>query len=374
MAENKAWHWPDKLTQVNWSQVTVASNSGWARLLSEDTGMKVHLPVEADLVRRFRGVGDGDYDMVPGYSSETAQMLASDKAFAGEPPFAVGIVWAYSKSNSGFIVNGNVPIRTPHDIRPGTKMVDVSSFLSTRFYQALLAWAEVKQADIDWVPAHSTPEVAELVASGKAAIAYATPHSNTARTAARGPAGIHWIELNAEEDPEGAARFSEVYPLAQFGVIPEGAEANAAGTWGTESINYFLATASADTGLIYRLAKWFDENYDRFAPMHPDNRFRSRQVLLKGLVHTFIPLHPGLISYLDEKGLWTEAHARRESGKEELVSRYREAYRAALRVAKEQGVTGDPKSQAWQDFWYQYRQGQRLKPFRQFPGLDTGSR
>ena len=367
MAGNTTWHWPDKLTLVNWSQVSVESNSGWAHLLSEDTGMEVRLPVENDLVRRFRGVGDGHYDLVPGYSNETGQMMASDKVFISEMPFAVGIVWAYSKSNSGFIVNGNVPIRTPYDIKPGIKIPDI---VGARFYQALFAWAEVNQTDIDWVPARSIDEVGELIASGKADIAFATPTSKATRTSARGPAGIHWIELNAEEDPEGATRFSEIYPLVQFGIIPEGGEPTAAGTWGTESINYFLAAASADTELVYRLARWLDGNYHRFAPLHPDNRFRSREVLLKGLVHTFIPLHPGLIRYLDEKGLWSEPHAKRERYKEELVSSYRQAYQGALRAAQEKGIKVDSESQAWQDFWHKYRQAQGLTPFKQFLGLE----
>ena len=138
-------------------------------------------------------------------------------------------------------------------INTNSKIVDVSSFLGTRFYHALLAWAEVNQADIDWVPAHSIGEVAEMITSGKAEIAYATPKSDTVRVAAKGPAGIHWIELNAKEDPKGAARFSEVYPLAQFGIIPEGEEPTAVGTWGTESINYFLAAAEADLYLLMEI-------------------------------------------------------------------------------------------------------------------------
>ena len=142
------------------------------------------------------------------------------------------------------------------------------------------------------------------------------------------------------------------------------------GTWGTESINYFLAAASADTELVYRLAGWFDENHHRFAPSHPDNRFRSRETLLKGLVHTFIPLHPGLIRYLGEKGLWSKAHARRERRKEELASSYRRAYQGALRAAQEKGIEVDSESQAWQDFWHKYRQAQSLTPFKQLRGLD----
>ena len=84
MTENTAWLCPDKLTLVNWSKVSVESNSGWAHLLSEDTGMEVRLPVEPDLVRRFRGVGGGRYDLVPGYSNEAAAVHSLPRSAA--PP------------------------------------------------------------------------------------------------------------------------------------------------------------------------------------------------------------------------------------------------------------------------------------------------
>ncbi|MFH0941952.1 MAG: TAXI family TRAP transporter solute-binding subunit, partial [Chloroflexota bacterium] len=336
MAAKAAWQWPAKLTLVNYSPETATSNGSWGKLLAEDTGMAVDLPVEPDMVKRYMGVGEGLYDLVPGFSNETAQLLTSERDFNRQTPFTPGIVWAYSKSNSGFIVNGKVPIYEPHDINPGTKMVDASAFISMRFYHALLAWAQVDRADIEWVPAQNIEEVGELIASGKASVAFATPISKATRIAAAGPSGIHWINLNAEKDPAGAARFAEIYPLAQFGIVPEGADPSAAGTWGTESINYYLAAAPADGELVYRLAGWLDANYARFAPLHKDNRFRSRETLLKGLKHTFIPLHPGLIKYLKEKSLWSDSHEKREKRKLALVTGYRKAFDEALKAAKKQ--------------------------------------
>jgi hypothetical protein len=331
--------------------------------------MVVNLPVEPEMVKRYMGAGQGLYDLVPGFSNETAQMLTSERDFTGQTPYTPGIVWAYSKSNSGFIVNGEAPYREPHDIKPGTKMVDPSAFIGLRFYHALLAWAQVDRKDIEWVPAQNIEEVGELISSGKASIAFATPVSKATRIAAKGPSGIHWIELNAEKDPAGAARFAEIYPLAQFGIVPEGADPSAAGTWGTESINYYLAAAPADSEMIYHLTEWLDANHSKFAPLHKDNRFRSRETLLKGLKHTFIPLHPGLIKFLREKGLWSDLHEKREQRKLALVTGYREAFDEALNTAKKQGIA-DAASPKWPDFWEIFRNNKGLEPFKQYPGLE----
>ncbi|RJQ38579.1 MAG: hypothetical protein C4555_04850 [Dehalococcoidia bacterium] len=369
MATKADWNWPAKLVLVNYSEEVAVSNGTWGKMLGTDTGMTVDLPMESDLVKRYDGVNRGIYDLVPGFSNETAQMFVSERDFSGQTPFAMGIVWAYSKSNSGFIVNGKSPIREPHDIKPGTKMVDPSAFIGLRFYHALLAWAQVDRKDIEWVPAQNIEEVGELIGSGKAEVAFATPTSKATKIAAKGSDGIHWVELNAEKDPEGAARFAVIYPLAQFGIVPEGAEPTAAGTWGTESINYYLAKGEADLKLAYHLVEWLDTSYTRYAPLHKDNRFRSRETLLKGLRHTFIPLHPGLINYLKETNLWSDAHERREQRKLALVSGYRAAFDEALVAAKKQGIN-DTSSADWQAFWDNFRKTKGLEPFKQYPGLD----
>lgn len=369
MAKEHSWHWPTKLTLVNYSEEVAVSNGTWVKLLAQDSGMAVEMPVETDLVKRYLGVSRGVYDLVPGFSNETAQMLASERDFAGQTPFTTGIVWSYSKSNSGFIVNGKSPIREPHDIKPGTKMVDPSAFIGLRFYHALLAWAQVDRKDIAWVPAQNIEEVGEFIASGKAEVAFATPTSKATKIAAKGPDSIHWVDLNAEKDPAGAARFAEIYPLAQFGIVPDGAEPTAAGTWGTESINYYLSAGKADRELVYHLVEWLDTAYARYAPLHKDNRFRSRETLLKGLKHTFIPLHPELIEYLKDKNLWSNAHDKREKRKLALVNGYHAAFSEALVAANKQGIA-DAANPDWHPFWDKFVRTKGLEPFKQYPGLE----
>jgi uncharacterized protein len=363
--------WPEKISLVTWSEAGAASNRGWAELLAADISGSVEVAIEPDLVKRFRGVGSGAYDLVPGFSNETSLMLAADKAFAdgSAGPYEPAIVWSYSRSNSGFFVRGGAPIHCPQDIRPGTRIVDPSSFLGVRVYDALLAWAGVSRDDIDWVPVGSTQEIVAAVSEGRADIAFAIPTSPTSRAAEESPPGIHWIELNSAADPDGAARFQAVYPLVHFGVIPNGDVASATGTWGTESINYLIRRAGDGDDLAYRLADWFDANQPRFAAAHPDNRFRTREILLEGLKHTFIPCHAGLIRYLGERGLWSAAHEKRQMANRELAARYRQAFAEALEQAATQGVDTAADNPAWINLWSDWKQKHNLPEIKVFAGL-----
>lgn len=366
-------NWPETISLVTWSESAAASNRGWAELLATDTGAQVEVVIEPDLVKRFDGVGRGVYDMVPGFSNETSLMLGADKDFAdgGARPYEPGIVWSYSRSNSGFFVRGGAPIHHPRDIRPGTHIVDPSSFLGVRVYDALLAWAGVSRADIDWVPVGSTQEIVAAVSQGRADLAFAIPTSPTSRAAEESSPGLHWIELNSATDPDGAARFQAVYPLVHFGVIPNGAVASAVGTWGTESINYLITRAGDSSDLVYRLAGWFDANQPRFAAAHPDNRFRSREVLLEGLKHSFIPVHAGLIRYLNELGLWTTAHEKRQAANRELAARYRQAFGEALVTADSRGIRTAADNPAWVGLWRDWKAKAKLPEIKVFAGLPT---
>ncbi len=363
--------WPEKISLVTWSEVGAASNRGWADLLAADTGGSVEIVVEPDLVKRFDGVGRGVYDLVPGFSNETSLMLGADKAFAevNAGPYEPGIVWSYSRSNSGFFVRGGAAIYHPGEIRPGTKIVDPSSFLGVRVYDALLAWAGVSREEIDWVPVNSTQEIVAAVSEGRADLAFAIPTSPTSRAAEDGPQGIHWIELNSAADPDGAARFQAIYPLVHFGVVPDGGVPSATGTWGTESINYLITRAAASDDFVHRLAGWFDANQPRFAETHPDNRFRTLEILLQGLAHSFIPCHAGLVRYLTELGLWTAAHQKRQAANRDLAARYRQAFGEARAKAEAQGVETATANPAWISLWNDWKQKAKLPEIKVFSGL-----
>ena len=123
MTQARTWQWPPDLRMVTWSALGAASNRGWADAFMETTGRKVRLAIEPDVVNRFKWTASGMFHLLAGFTNETSLMLAAERDFAVRDagPFPVRIVWSYSKSNSGFFTGLDSGIKTPCDIKPGTK-------------------------------------------------------------------------------------------------------------------------------------------------------------------------------------------------------------------------------------------------------------
>jgi len=372
MSGNKNFKWPEKLNIVNWWGVGVDSSRSWGDLLQADIGMKVRVAGEYDTVNRFRWMRLGLFDLTGGAASETSQMLMADRRYAVRDggPFQVRAVWVHSKGNAAFFTRGDSRIKTPHDIKPGTRIANMTYVASTRIVDALLAWAQVDPKDIVWVDVNNSVENYKSVVEGRADLCFSFPTSPTIHEAAKNPYGIDLVQLNAREDPEGAKRFKEVdEPLVNFGIIPEGGIEAAVGKWGTEGINLELTHERTDPELVYHLAKWMDENYHRYKDKHAENKFRTREWLMKALERTYIPCHEGLIKYLKELGLWTEAHQRRQKKNVELVTRYCEAYQKVMEEADEKWISVVPENKEWLDLWENYKAA-NLPPFKLFNNLE----
>jgi len=344
----------------------------WTSILEPEKGLKFKVVPETDIVKRFRWAKYGLFDFVPGFGNETSQMLQAQKLYLHRDsgPFPVRIVWVFSKTNSGFYVRSDSKIRTPHDIKPGTRIVDMSPFLSsTRIVDALLSWGNTERKAMTWVPVKSTKEAASVIMDGKADLSFGTPPSPPVMEADKTPPGIAWIELNSEKDPEGARRFRKLYPLVNFGVMSEGGAASAAGAWGAEGINYLVTRAETPPELVHSLVHWLDENYPRLKPLHPDNRFRDFTTLMRGLNHTYIPCHAGLVTYLKEKGAWTEAHGARDRSNSQVVDRYCAAYGAAIDEADEKLMQVDPANEEWVNLWTAFKKDRNLPAIKVFTSL-----
>ncbi|MCX8125679.1 MAG: ABC transporter substrate-binding protein [Dehalococcoidia bacterium] len=365
-------HWPEQLSFIVWPGAAESVRT-WTSVFSADTGVKVNIVPENDIVKRFRGVKSGAFDFTAGFGNETSQMLAGNREFACRDggPFPVRIIWSWSRSASGFYVRAGSGIRTPQDIRPGTRIADMRPFLSSiRIVEALLAWAGLGMDDVTWIPVRSTKEAAEGVFSGRIDLSFGVPSSAPVLEAANSPHGIDWIELNSKRDPDGADRFKKVYPLVNFAPMPPDSPASSAGKWLTEGINYLVGRRDHSAGFIHNFVKWLDNNYSRYKDLHPDNQHRDLATLVRGLNFTYIPVHEGLISYLKEKQLWTDLHERRNRANLDLVDRYCDAYQKAIEAADARQILVSPESTEWVKLWQEYKKQAGLPAFRVFNSLD----
>jgi len=69
--------------------------------------------------------------------------------------------------------------------------------------------------------------------------------------------------------------------------------------------NTFICNANVDEDLVYRLTKAVFEHQDYMIKIHPFARYTTPENAVK---HSVIPLHPGSIKYLKEKGIAVPDH------------------------------------------------------------------
>ncbi|MFA5315902.1 MAG: TAXI family TRAP transporter solute-binding subunit [Dehalococcoidales bacterium] len=372
----EGYKWPEKLDIISWIPVGVDIAHSWADLLEADTGMKMHIAGEYDTVDRYRWLGRMKlFDITSSGNFETGQAMMAERKYAVRDggPFRMRTIWTASKGNSGFFLRGDTKIKTPRDIKAGTKIARLGT-VQTERYDGLLAWAEVKPEDIVWVDVKDIKENARVIADGKADLAFSYPTSLVVIEAEKNPHGLRWLDMNADADPEGARRFRQIDPQVTFGPFYSGVQsgervASGGGIWGITGINFEQTRADVDPSLVYNLAKWFDNNYERFKDKHAFNRFRNRETLIEGLRHTFLPCHEGLIEYLKDIGVWTKAHDIRQKENQELIDRYAAAYQQCMWEADEKKIWVARENDDWIKLWDDYRKAnlQEFVPFEDLP-------
>ncbi|MFH0942427.1 MAG: hypothetical protein V1823_05365 [Chloroflexota bacterium] len=370
MSAKQSYQWPKKLHVIAWKNMGEDIVRSWGEVLTADTGMKVHVAGEYDTVDRFRWLGRLKlFDLTAGAPSETSQALMADRRYCVRDggPFKDRIVWVATKGNAGFFTRGDSRIKKPQDIKPGTRINKMTYVAATRVMDGLLAWAGVSPKDIVWVDVGDSDENWQAVVEGRSDLGFSFPTAPTIAEAEKNPKGLGWIDLNSKTDPAGARRFGEWDPLVNFGPIHSGVK-SALGHWGTVGINFEQTRADTDPQLVYNLAKWFDENYERFKDRHEVNQWRNRETLIEGLKHTFLPCHEGLIPYLKEIGVWTKAHDKRQKENQELVDGYADGYLKCMWQADEKKIWVARENEEWVKFWNDYKKA-NLREFKLFEDL-----
>ncbi|HEY87956.1 MAG TPA: hypothetical protein G4O06_08050, partial [Dehalococcoidia bacterium] len=340
--------------------------------LAADTGINIRVVPEVNPMLRFKWVKTGLFHSVAESPSMVADLMEAKagNAVRDGGPFQIRLMYSYSMSNSGFVVRGDSDIYEPSDIKPGVKFVDFAFFpgFIEGFPSALMAWAGVDIDDVEWVPVGSYGAAMRAISDGKADISMAFNTSPATVEAAAAPHGIRFINLPADEDPEGARRFLEFYPVISFGEATQGPPEAIAGVTTTLANTGIYVRADADPDLIYHLAKWLDENYDSFKDNHAWNQYMTIDTLMDLTETCFIPVHDGLKKYLNEKGLWTAAHEARQQQNIDLITQYVEAYQAAKDEADDTGIAVDPTTEEWLELWASYKAD--IPRFSMFLGLE----
>jgi hypothetical protein len=348
-------------------------NAAYMIPLAEDTGMKIRQVGDDTLTLRYKWVGQGRFFWTDFESINSMDMLTAKGEFATRDggPFQMRIVYpAGSPRYLGFPVRGDSSIRTPQDIKPGTRMIYLTVAPAVKGLQTGLArWANLSPDDVEWIPASTVDGATKMLMDGKGDIAFGFPLAPTWYEAAASPKGVAWIELDPKADPEGLKRFREIIPMFSFGKNSTGVESAIGVTLLTELSNYGNS-ADHDPELVYQIVKWLDENYDMYKDTHERAEGMNIDNLMVLAETDFLPLHDGAVKYLEEKGLWTAAHETRRQANINLITTYVEAYQTALDMADEQEIAVSPKNEPWLELWGNYKTELGLPGFKMFAGLD----
>ncbi|MCX8126830.1 MAG: hypothetical protein N3E40_06835, partial [Dehalococcoidia bacterium] len=280
------------------------------------------------------------------------------------------ILYPAAKVEMGFSTTRDSGIRTPYDLKPGVRLI-YAAWLPEReaklALRALLAWAKLKDTDVEWVPAANMGALTRLLMDGKGDVLFGQhPTSPAMYEVESSPRGLAWINLDAQADPEGAKRFLEVYDEVGFGPITSGVP-SAVGTKGIVGISHYTCSADLNTDLVYNLVKWLHVNWEKYRKAHPWCESMTIELLLNGAETDYVPLHDGAVRYLRELGKWTPAHETRRQQNISLLTKYVDAYQATIRKADERGVTVSPENKEWLEMWAKARA--ELPPIRPYMGL-----
>jgi len=108
---------------------------------------------------------------------------------------------------------------------------------------------------------------------------------------------IHIISFTPEQTKKILAANSKYSSVELAGGVYRGADKAVAtiGVW-----NVMICQASLDTNLVYSLAKALFEHNDYLMKIHPSAAYTTPENAVK---YSPIPLHPGTVKYLKEKGV-----------------------------------------------------------------------
>jgi TRAP-type uncharacterized transport system substrate-binding protein len=365
------WKWPDVVYVTAQGQSGMAKYVSWTSIMEADTGMSIRVIPESSALKEVQNLKSGKMFLGSGSKSAMRNQIEAleDYAMRDAGPYMFGAAWVHDLAHSAFFVRGDSAIKTIYDIKPGTKFgvwdMKESTLNPTK---SLLAWLQIDPKDVVFVNAGSYDGTMRAVAEGRADVAFCFPVSPAVFEASSAPQGIRFLDLNSDKDPAGAKRWQAVNRLYSFGPMA-GVVQPAIGRWGTVGYIFEITSLETNPELIYRTAKWLDENYDKYKDKYASNVFMTRNQLMEAIKSTYYPIHPGLIRYLKEKGLWTADHERRNKANLDKLTLYVNAFQDAIKLADQKGIKVDPTNQSWIDLWTNYKVEHKIPYIVMHPSL-----
>ena len=162
------------------------------------------------------------------------------------------------------------------------------------------------------------------------------------------PRGVCWPQL-PHDDEEGWKRLWAVFPLAKGLHVVPGAGAKEGERLETFTYHYPLFVTyegRLSDEEAYGLVKAIDEGWEEHIK---DALPKSHIYIFKDAIHAPYsdPVHPGVIRYAKDKGIWTDEDEAANNALLEKMAEVQEAWDTVMAEALEEGITGKDFPAYW---------------------------
>lgn len=111
-----------------------------------------------------------------------------------------------------------------------------------------------------------------------------------------------------------------------------------------------------DQDFIYQVAKFFSEQHDQYKALHPNLPDMSLEATVKFKDSgAAIPILPGTIKYLKEKGKWDASDEDWNNAQWAKQKRLSQLWEAATEEAIAKKINPDYKNMAWLEIWDKHK-------------------
>lgn len=361
-----AWNWPKTL---NVAVSGVGSNTydimaGWGAAFERATGTKVRVvPTEVmPELTKWPKMGLVDFSVPPMTECKGAVEGLAAAATKDGGPYQVRIVLGSAVSYFGWMVRGDSDIKTLYDLDPkvGGKVrtygLNVGAPTVRATLDAILDMLHLEEGkDIKVVSFPGLADEAAAIMDGRIDICSILNMASFIVEAESKPQGIRWIDFPTNDSKAMTALFArrpEFIPAKMSTGVK-----SSIGHTGNLATAAIICTADTDTELVYRLVKWTNENINAFKGVHPQAGDLAMDTFLTYISMLYIPLHEGTIRYVKELGKWNADLDALQKNNVDLITKYVQAYKAALAEADKQGIKVDPYNDKWVSLWASFKQG-----------------
>jgi len=244
----EVWEWPDKLSvlAIGPTGSAYGATVAWTAELQKETGTTIRIVSVENQRERYRYMKGGlFFTTAERFPDSLIRAQGEGFAYRDAGPWQQRIIWPTGVANSGYVVRGDSDINTPYDLK-GKRIAFLVWDPTKLSMKALLAWGNVSEDEVEWVPAAGIEATQTLILEGRADVTFAFPNNPVWFEAEAAPNGIKWLELNSDTEREAANRYLEIRPGYVFGPCIAGVPSSL-GKWMLTSVAAYLTRAETDT-------------------------------------------------------------------------------------------------------------------------------